>query len=145
MRHSALGQLCPVGVSEICHHLQMEEGQHEALWKAPRLLGHHRSLGGRDTLSLFPTMICLQLAEEVARRPVSPVAQGQLQPCQRTTHPASTALSPGMCLQHLLHVTLGAAFSLHSQGEQKPSSTTKYHNRNPRRTWPCTRTCQLSK
>lgn len=94
MRHSALGQLCPVWVSEICHHLQMEEGQREALWKAPRFLGHHRSPGGRDTLSLFPIMICLQLAERVARRPLSPVAQGQFQPCQRSAHPASTALPP---------------------------------------------------
>lgn len=59
----------------------------------------------------------------------------------------SRAFCWGTCLLHLLHITPWAASSSPSQGEQKPSSMTKYYNlnpRNPTRTWPCTTTCRLS-
>jgi len=71
-------------------------------------------------------------------------------PCQHCIATCSWACCWGSstCLLHLLHITLWAAASSRSQGEQKPFSMAKYYNLNPRnpvRTWPCTTACQLSK
>lgn len=48
---------CGAWHCEICHRLLMEKGQHKDLWRALRFLSHHRSLEGRDTLSLSHRMV----------------------------------------------------------------------------------------